>query len=146
MKTSIKTLLLAAIISLFCIHESSAQIVQISSTKLPAQARTTIRNAWNGAPIVNAWRNKEGRRVEYKASVEDGSTIKFNANGQWIEMKNYAGVPTKMLPHQLLAHIDKYYEGQLIVWVSKTPKRYRIELANGTKLEFNNKGVFQAFL
>ena len=75
---------------------ASAQITQISSTKLPATARATIRSAWNNAPIVDSWRNKEGRRVEYKASVEDGSLIKFNANGQWIEVKSYGGVPSKL--------------------------------------------------
>lgn len=125
---------------------ASAQIKQIKSTQLPAQARTTIRNAWNGAPIVDAWRNKQGRKVEYKASVEDGSTIKFDASGRWIEMKSYGGVPTKMLPQALLSHINKYYEGQQIVWVTKTPKRYQVQLTDGSKLEFNAKGVFQAFL
>lgn len=125
---------------------ASAQIKQIKSTQLPAQARTTIRNAWNGAPIVDAWRNKQGRKVEYKASVEDGSTIKFDASGRWIEMKSYSGVPTKMLPQALLNHINKYYEGQQIVWVTKTPKRYQVQLTDGSKLEFNSKGVFQAFL
>ncbi len=125
---------------------ASAQIKQIKSTQLPAQARTTIRNAWNGAPIVDAWRNKQGRKVEYKASVEDGSTIKFDASGRWIEMKSYGGVPTKMLPQALLNHINKYYEGQQIVWVTKTPKRYQVQLTDGSKLEFNAKGVFQAFL
>ena len=129
-----------------CAVVSNAQITQIKSTQLPAQARTTIRKAWNGAPTVDAWRNKMGKRVEYKASIENGSTIKFNAQGRWIEMRCYDGVPTTLLPKAMLSHIDKYYEGQLIVWVSKTTKRYQIQLANGTKLEFNNKGIFQAFL
>ena len=125
---------------------ASAQITQIKSTQLPAQARTTIKNAWNGAPIVDAWRNKDGKRVEYKASVEDGSIIKFNAKGQWIEMKSYGGVPTKLLPAAMLKHVNDYYEGQLIVHVIKYTKMYRIELTDGTKLEFNSKGKFQAFL
>lgn len=125
---------------------ASSQITQINSNKLPTQARSTIRTAWNGAPIVDAWRNKIGKRVEYKASVEDGATIKFNANGQWIEMKSYNGVPSKLLPKALLSHVEKYYEGQIIVWATKTTKRYQIQLADGTKLEFNAKGVFQAFL
>ena len=129
-----------------CAFVSNAQITQIKSTQLPAQARTTIRKAWNGAPTVDAWRNKMGKRVEYKASIENGSTIKFNAQGRWIEMRCYDGVPTTLLPKAMLSHIDKYYEGQLIVWVSKTTKRYQIQLANGTKLDFNHKGIFQAFL
>lgn len=128
----------------FC--AASAQITQISNAKLPTQARATIKKAWNNAPTVDAWRNKVGKRVEYKASMEDGSTIKFNAAGQWIEVKSYGGVPSFLLPKALLTHINNYYEGQLVVWASKTPKRYRVELADGTKLEFNNKGVFQAFL
>lgn len=138
--------ILVTFIALAAFSVASAQITQIKSTKLPAQARTTIKNAWNGAPVVDAWRNKIGKKVEYKASVENGSTIKFDANGRWIEMRCYEGVPLSLLPKALLSHLDKYYEGQMIVWVSKTTKRYQIELANGTKLEFNNKGVFQAFL
>lgn len=141
-----KKLILTIIAGVALSFAASAQITQIKSTQLPAQARTTIRNAWNGAPIVDAWRNKQGRKVEYKASVEDGSTIKFDASGRWIEMKSYSGIPTKMLPQTLLKHIDKYYEGQLIVWVTKTPKRYQVQLTDGSKLEFNAKGVFQAFL
>ena len=89
MKKAFKTVLFAAILSIIAIQGASAQITQINSNKLPGQAHTTIRNAWDGAPIVDAWRNKEGRRVEYKASVEDGSTIKFNSNGSWIEVKSY---------------------------------------------------------
>lgn len=134
------------LIAVIALSAVSAQITQIKSTKLPAQARNTIRTAWNGAPIVDAWQNKEGRRVEYKASVEDGSTIKFNAAGQWIEMKSYNGVPTKMLPAALVKYIDTYYDGSLIVWVLKNTKRYQIELSDGSRLEFNSKGVFQAFL
>lgn len=125
---------------------ASAQITQIKSSQLPAQARTTIRSAWNGAPIVDAWRNKEGRRVEYKTSVEDGSTMKFDANGKWIEVKSYGGVPDILFPQALLWHVNKYFEGRQIVWASRTAKRYRVELTDGSKLEFNSKGVFQAFL
>ena len=150
MKINIKKLLLVAAFAFFnisfVISDISAQITQIKSTQLPAQARSTIRTAWNGAPIVDSWRNKEGRKVEYKASVEDGSTIKFNAAGQWIEMKSYSGVPTKLLPQALVKYIDLYYEGRQIVWVTKTPKRYQVQLTDGSKLEFNSKGVFQAFL
>ena len=141
-----KKLILTFIAVVALSFAASAQITQIKSTQLPAQARTTIRNAWNGAPIVDSWRNKEGKRVEYKAAVENGSLIKFNANGQWIEVKSYDGIPSSLLPKALLTHIDKYYEGQLIVWASKNTRRYRIELANGTKLEFDSKGIFQAFL
>ena len=79
-----KKITLALMMALLLGMTATAQITQISSTKLPAQARTAIRTAWNGAPIVDAWRNKEGKRVEYKASVENGSTMKFNANGQCI--------------------------------------------------------------
>ncbi len=125
---------------------ATAQITQINSNKLPVQARNAIRTAWNGAPIVDAWRNKDGKRVEYKASVENGSTMKFNANGWWIEIKSYSGVPTKMLPATLVKHVEKYYEGQQIVWATRTPKRYQVQLTDGSKLEFNSKGVFQAFL
>ena len=125
---------------------ASAQITQIKSTQLPNQARTTISRAWNNAPIVNAWRNKEGKHVEYKATVEDGSVIKFAANGQWIEVHSYSGVPNSLLPKALLTHLDKYYEGQYVVTATKTTRRYRVELSDGTKLEFNSKGAFQAFL
>ncbi len=124
----------------------SAQITQIGSTKLPAQARTTIRSAWNNAPIVDAWRNKEGRKVEYKASVEDGSIIKFNAGGQWIEVKSYGGVPARLLPAPLVKYVEHYYEGRLIVWVARKGKNYVVELSDGSKLEFNQKGAFYAFL
>lgn len=141
-----KKITLALMMALLLGMTATAQITQISSTKLPAQARTAIRTAWNGAPIVDAWRNKEGKRVEYKASVENGSTMKFNANGWWIEIKSYGGVPTKMLPAALVKHVEKYYEGQLIVWVARTTKRYQVQLTDGSKLEFNSKGVFQAFL
>lgn len=125
---------------------ASAQITQISSTRLPAAARTTIRNTWNNAPIVDAWQNKEGRRIEYKASVEDGSTMKFNAAGQWIEVKSYGGVPTSLFPAQLNKWINDYYEGRFIVWAIRTPSKYQVELTDGSKLEFNKNGKFQAFL
>ena len=141
-----KKLILTIIAVVAISFAASAQITQIKSTQLPAQARTTIRNAWNGAPIVDAWRNKQGRKVEYKASVEDGSTMKFNAGGQWIEVKSYGGVPTSLFPQALLSHLDKYFEGRPIVWATKTPKRYQVQLTDGSKLEFNAKGVFQAFL
>ena len=139
--------LIITLIAIFAISTAaSAQITQIKSTQLPGQARNTIRKAWNGAPIVDSWKNKQGRTVEYKASVEDGSTMKFNANGQWIEVKSYSGVPTSLFPQPLLFHLEKYYEGRYIVWATKNTKRYQVELSDGSRLEFNAKGVFQAFL
>jgi hypothetical protein len=134
------------IVAMIALSSASAQITQISSSKLPGQARTTISKAWNKAPIVDAWRNKMGKRIEYKASVEDGSTIKFNSAGSWIEVRSFNGIPLSLLPANIPAYIDKYYEGQMIVWASRNTRRYQIQLANGTKLEFNSKGVFQAFL
>jgi len=134
------------LIALMLTSLASAQITQISSTRLPAQARTTIRSAWNNAPIVDSWRNKEGRRVEYKASVEDGSIIKFNAGGQWIEVKSYGGVPSRLLPAALVKYVEHYYEGRLIVWAIRKGRNYNIELSDGSKLEFDQKGTFRAFL
>lgn len=125
---------------------ATAQIKQISSTKLPAAARTTIKKTWNNAPIVDAWQNKEGRRVEYKASIEDGSIVKFNAAGQWIEVKSYGGVPTTLFPAALNKFVSDYYEGQLIVWGIRTNTKYQVQLTDGSKLEFNKNGKFQAFL
>ena len=142
MKKLVLTILAVAAMSI----AASAQITQIKSTQLPAQSRKTISAAWNKAPIVDSWRNKEGKRVEYKASVEDGSIIKFDSRGNWIEVKSYGGVPSSLFPKALLTHIEKYYEGRQIVWASKNAKRYRVELTDGSKLEFNAKGVFQAFL
>lgn len=148
MKKNVKTLLLIAITAIFAFNASSlsAQITQIKSTQLPAQARNTIRTTWNNAPIVNAWRNKDGRLVEYKALVEDGSSMKFNARGEWIEVSSYGGVPTKIFPKALVKHIRDYYDGQQIVRAYKSSRYYRVELTDGSKLEFNTKGVFQAFL
>ncbi len=149
MKT-IKAISITALLVIFgfqlSIADMSAQITQIKSSQLPALARSTVSKTWNGAPIIDAWRNKEGRRIEYKASVEDGSTMKFNANGQWIEVKSYGGVPGSLFPTALLSHLDKYFEGRYIVRATKTTKRYQVELNDGSKLEFNPKGVFQAFL
>ena len=61
-------------------------------------------------------------------------------------MKSYGGVPTSLFPKALLTHLDKYYEGRYIVHATKNTRRYRVELSDGSKLEFNNKGTFQAFL
>lgn len=148
MNKSLKLLFFVALISFINLqpNDASAQITQIKSTKLPAQARSLIKTTWNGAPIVDAWRNKEGRRIEYKASVEDGSTIKFDAAGRWIEVKSYSGVPTKLLPANLVKYINTYYDGQLIVWAVKKARCYQVQLTDGSKLEFSLKGVFQAFL
>ncbi len=138
-------------IILFCIallafEGAMAQISQIGSSKLPARARTTISKGWNNAPIVDAWRNKSGKRVEYKASLEDGSLIKFNAAGQWIEMKCFTGVPSMLLPNALVQYVERYYEGRLIVHATHYGKFYRVELSDGSKLEFTEKGIFNAFL
>lgn len=138
--------IILALIAVVTFSVASAQITQIKSTQLPTQARTTISKTWNGAPIVDAWRNKAGRKVEYKASVEDGSTMKFDASGKWIEVKSYGGVPDILFPQALLWHVGKYFEGRYIVWATRTPKRYQVQLNDGSKLEFNAKGVFQAFL
>ena len=134
------------LLSLMLAAAASAQITQISSAKLPGQARTTIRKAWNNAPIVDSWRNKDGRRIEYKASIEDGSVIKFAANGQWIEVKNYNGVPSSLLPAALVKYVNHYYEGRMIVWVIRKGKNYEVQLSDNTKLEFDPKGSFRAFL
>ena len=52
--------ILLTLLAIAAFGVASAQITQIKSTQLPAQARTTIKSAWNGAPVVDAWRNKMG--------------------------------------------------------------------------------------
>ncbi|HMR20163.1 MAG TPA: PepSY-like domain-containing protein [Sphingobacterium sp.] len=80
---------------------------------------------------------------EYEVRLHDGKKIDFDAKGNWKEVDcNKDAVPAEIVPGAIVTHVNKSFPNNTIVQISRSSKKYEVELSNGLDLEFDNKGKF----
>lgn len=140
-----KILFTLALSLLMAFSATAQQEVNIKSTQLPARARQTVQTYYPKTSIVAASKMVFNGRTSYKAAIDEGSFMFFDASGNWNMARSYDGLPDKIVPAKIRKYVSDYHEGQLIVEIQKLRRTYRITLTDGTSLEFYLNGNFYGF-
>lgn len=120
-------------------------VVPVATNRLPYKAQQALKTYWPNAAVMSAMKKTAGKNIDYKVSLEDGTVIRFDAQGNWRQIKCYTGLPDKVMPDAMRHHIKTYYDGQYPVEINKGKKKYRIQLNQGMYLEYDLKGNFLRF-
>jgi len=126
-------------------QEAAAQDRIIDFESLPKKSQQFIAQYANKVKV--AYVKMEGkylnRAKEFEVKMQDGSEYEFDKRGEWKEVKNKRfGVPTSIVPQNIMAYVAKSFPRNKVVKISRSARKYEVELTNGLDLDFNAKGQF----
>lgn len=108
----------------------------IPATSLPKAAQEFVAANFSERTITYA----EADWDEYEATLDDGTEIKFKANGDWDEVKSYTGVPSTILSNVISGQIETMFPDVSIIEVEKERGNFEIKMANRMKVYFSANG------
>lgn len=126
------------------VHGAQAQDKVISFTELPAAAQEFI-NTYYDAENVAHIQADDGflSPTEYEVALKDGAELEFDSKGNWTDVDaKLQPVPGDIVPAAIQTHVSKRFPGNEIVQISKSSRKYEIELTSGLDLEFDSNGKF----
>ncbi|AWH86977.1 hypothetical protein HYN59_09545 [Flavobacterium album] len=143
MKTKVNFQNTLAIILFLFAFTANAKTKSITTAQLPANAQDFLKKNFAKATVASAWEDKEMFDTDYKVQFSNGIEVEFDGNGNWEEIDgNHNAVPVSMLPSAITTYLSQHYKGQNVVQIDKKHWGYKVELASGIELEFNNAGKF----
>lgn len=142
MKRLVLTILLA--IPVFTLFVAKAGDKPINANELPQAAIEFIKN-FSPATVTAAGVDDDFFRPDYKVYLSDGTAIEFRHSGQWEEVKNYKGIPAKVIPAALRTYLDANYKDVAVINMSYDADdldSYEVKLASRVELKFDRNGNF----
>ncbi|MFD1165632.1 PepSY-like domain-containing protein [Sphingobacterium daejeonense] len=118
----------------------------VSEGNLPNTAAQFLSKNFNGVKILSVVEEKEGLSgLEYDVLLENGIEIKFNKNGEWLDIdaqNDSAALPDSLIPTSILSYVKQNYPNTGINSIETARHGYDVELTNGLDLEFDKDGKF----
>jgi hypothetical protein len=142
MNTSTKSMLTAIFFMVVVMVQAQEKIIQFA--QLPLSAQSFIKTYYPKSTVSHiTMENEFLAEKEYKVVLTDGVKMEFDGKGNWTEVDaKLDAVPTNIIPASIHAHIKKSFPNNNIVQISKSARKYEVELTNGLDLEYNKKGEF----
>ena len=111
----------------------------ISPDEMPGDARSIIETYFPDEHIKHVERDYDDGIIVYELKFTGGIEIKFDENGNWIEIEcKYTPVPDGLIPPQILDYVNSNYSRAFISGIEKKGNgTYEIELSNGVDLLFD---------
>ncbi|WP_079645013.1 PepSY-like domain-containing protein [Sphingobacterium nematocida] len=142
MTTMIKSLMTVALLVVAVV--ANAQDKVITFVQLPKKAQNFVTTYYAADQVVLVKEESEllsGK--SYDVKLRDGVKLEFDAKGEWTEVDaELKAVPVKIVPASILEYVKKSFPNNEIVQISRSSRKYSVELTNGIDLEFNKKGQF----
>jgi len=138
----IKSLMTVALLVVAVV--ANAQDKVITFAQLPKKAQNFVTTYYAADQVVLVKEESEllsGK--SYDVKLRDGVKLEFDAKGEWTEVDaELKAVPVKIVPASILEYVKKSFPNNEIVQISRSSRKYSVELTNGIDLEFNKKGQF----
>lgn len=142
MTTMIKSLMTVALLVVAVV--ANAQDKVITFAQLPKKAQNFVTTYYAADQVVLVKEESEllsGK--SYDVKLRDGVKLEFDAKGEWTEVDaELKAVPVKIVPASILEYVKKSFPNNEIVQISRSSRKYSVELTNGIDLEFNKRGQF----
>ena len=141
-KTTICSAVLAAIVASLLLL-TGCEEMEISYNKLPAAARAFIENYFPKETCVYAERDRDDGQREYEVRLSNGTEIKFDAQGQWLEVDcKFSLLPEGIVPERIIADVAVRYPNTGIYKVERQLGGYEVSIGSGLELIYSADGTF----
>lgn len=142
MKKIVTGLLVAAVA--LTANDAHAQ-KNLQLNQLPQTAQAFIQKHFDAKNVAHVIEEDEFfSSKEYKVALADGTQIEFDSKGNWTEIdSDVQPVPQAIIPNNIRQYISKSFPNNQVVQISRSSRKYDVELASGIDLEFDSKGKFK---
>lgn len=141
MKSILKPL--AIVVMLVAANSVQAQEKLVQFVNLPKVAQSFVDTYYSAKEVSYVLFEKDFLEKSYEVVFKDGIKVEFDGKGNWKEVDaKLNAVPSNLVPKAIKAYIAKSFPNNQIVQISKSPKKYEVELTNGLDLEFTKSGQF----
>lgn len=142
MKKFVKGMLVMAVAMLTI--SAQAQEKAITVDQLPQAAQQFIKTHYDVKSISHIIMEDEFfSSKEYKVALADGTELEFDKKGQWTEVDpENTPVPTAVIPGNISSYISKSFPNNSVKQISRSSRKYEVELTSGLDLEFDRNGKF----
>ena len=107
--------------------------------QLPAKAQAYVKKYFPQEKVALAKMEKDFFDKKYEV-IFASSKVEFFKDGTWKEVDcKYSAVPEAVIPEAILRYVKATYPDHKVVKIEKEDRGYEAKLANGMKLEFDNK-------
>lgn len=116
---------------------------RIPYEKLPAAARTFIETYFPAESCLYAERERDDGRREYEARLNNGTEIKFDDAGEWLEVDcKFSLLPAGIAPQVIVEDVAARYPGAGIYKIDREPWGYEVKISGGLDLIYAADGTF----
>ena len=105
--------------------------------QLPAKAQAYVKKYFPQEKVALAKMEKDFFDKKYEVIFANSSKVEFFKDGTWKEVDST--VPEAVIPEAILRYVKATYPDHKVVKIEKEDRGYEAKLANGMKLEFDNK-------
>ena len=123
---------------------AQAQEKAITITEMPQTAQEFVKKYYDVKSVSHVILEDElFSRKEYKVVLTDGTDLEFDSKGQWTEVDaQRQAVPAEIIPQKIRNYVSQSFPNNKIVQISRSSRKYEVELTSGLDLDFNANGEF----
>lgn len=131
-----KILTIAAAVFFFAAM-ASADDRHVDVNRLPETIKTFLNSNYPSVQILYSTKDDDLIRPDYNVALENGVRLEFNNDGTLKKIEAKDGVPTSMIPAQIVQYVKGRYPDTHFVGYEVDRKHYEVKLSNRLELKFS---------
>ena len=137
-----KKSILAIAMVLFSVQIATAQeSYSKDANLLPAKAKEFLKTHFAKETVSYILIDKEVLSTEYEAVLSNGQEIKFDKNGEWLEIEGKKkALPESAIPGIVRSSINTKFKDVAVEQIERERWGYEVQLMNGLELKIDKKG------
>ena len=124
-------------ITLATVSSVKADDRPVTFTQLPAAAQEFINKTYPNEKISFATIDDDLVRPDYSVVLASGIKLQFENNGSLEKIESRTGVPSQVVPAQILDYVKTHYPDTKIVEYEVSRFVYEVKLSNRLEINFN---------
>lgn len=122
---------------------SATQNPTAENQDLPAGIKTFVAQHYPNINMASyEIKNLPGIGKKFEVKMNNGAEIDFDKDGNWEEISDGQGVPEALIPNAIKTYVSRNYKGIKVKSIDKEKNKTKVDLLNGTDLEFDANGKF----
>lgn len=111
----------------------------IQESELPTNAQLFIKEHFAQEKVKHAFCETEVLSKSYTVYLTDGTSIEFDRQGKWTEVKAPRGqvIRPEIIPEAIDVYVKSHFPDASINEIEKDSRKYEIQLSNGFEIKFN---------
>lgn len=124
-------------ISLATVSMAKADDIPVTYAQLPMPAQKFIEDIYPNEKISYAMKDDDLIRPDYYVVLASGVKIQFNNDGSLEKIESREGVPTSLIPVQILDYVKMYSPDAYVVEYEVGRSGYEVTLSNRMEFKLN---------